>query len=164
MKEMISHEDLLERLAYDEESGVFTWKVRRGRKAYPGAVAGSLESLGYRQIGTSGRLYMAHRLAWFYVHKSWPEREIDHINGNRDDNRICNLREASRGENTRNSAIRKDSTTGVKGVSLHRGRYIARIRINGKRIHIGCFSCLSDAEAAVRSARTRMHAEFTKHG
>lgn len=162
MIQPFQHHQLLEFLHYSPDSGYFTWRVRRGRMAYPGAKAGTLSSCGYYQIGLLGSRNMLHRLAWFYVYGEMPEHEIDHINGNRSDNRISNLRAATRNENNHNCTVRKDSTTGVKGVSVHRGRYIARVRVNGKRCHIGCFGTIDEAALAVQKARLELHGDFSR--
>jgi hypothetical protein len=158
-----SHEEILEMLEYDKETGDMTWKVRRGRMAWPGAKAGTMGPIGYKQVGLFGFRYMLHRVAWFMHYGEWPENELDHINGIRDDNRIENLRPATREQNTQFCKMRKDNTTGVKGVSFRDGRYLARVRLNGTRKHIGIFSNLNDAEAAIKAAREEMHKEFAKH-
>ena len=82
---------LKELLHYDQDTGVFTWNVRRSGKTPAGSVAGSYDAYGYIQIRISPFRYKAHRLAWFYVNSEWPKFCIDHINGVRDDNRISQL-------------------------------------------------------------------------
>lgn len=163
MQKELTHEDLLSMIDYNQETGKMTWLVRRGRQAWPGSDAGTMGVYGYKQVGIYGKRHMFHRLAWFYITKEWPKNEIDHINGIRDDNRICNLREADRGENNRNCKIRKDNTTGVKGVSLKRGKYCARVRINGVRKWIGEFHTIEEAAKAVALVRDDLHQDFAKH-
>lgn len=93
-----------------------------------------------------------------------PTNEIDHINGVKDDNRFSNLREATRGQNTRNSKTRKDSSVGLKGVSPDRGKFRARITLNGVRIYLGTFATKEEAFEAVRAARRELHKEFANNG
>ncbi len=136
-------------LCYDPNSGVFTWKVYRSRLARPGSIAGSLHSKGYIQIVIEGRPYFAHRLAWILVNNSHPD-EVDHINGVRSDNRISNLRNSSRKDNSLNTGLTKRNKSGIKGVSFN-ARYNAWQSygsINGKGIHLGQFKNIADAIAA----------------
>jgi hypothetical protein len=91
-QDKLAAERLRERLRYDGGTGVFTRRVGSGH-ARAGEIAGSVHSTGYVRIGIDGGKYTAHRLAWLYVHGVWPSDQIDHINRNRSDNRIANLRE-----------------------------------------------------------------------
>lgn len=143
-------------LKYDPETGKF---ARAGRP-----VGTPNPTNGYISIGISGNNYLAHRIAWLMHHNVWPEFEIDHINGDRSDNRISNLRLANRSENVRNSGIRSDNTTGAKGVSFSRehGMYRARIGLNGKRKHIGLFSTVAEASEAIERMRPEIHGEFAR--
>ncbi len=118
--------------------------MAHGKKGtYAGAVAGryNTDGDGYRQIGINRRLYKKHRLAWLYMTGAWPRHEIDHINGDRGDNRFCNLREATASENRRNMRKRVNNTSGYKGVSLdaERGLWRARITVDGKDKLLGRF-------------------------
>jgi len=161
---MIEHSDLLKLLSYDPETGDFRWKVRKnsyGGKANVGSIAGghTAESWGIR---INGEMYLAHRLAWFYMTKSWPKEEIDHINRNRLDNRFCNLREANSQENKRNKSAYKNSKSGVKGVSWSNAanKWVARIHTGIKYKHLGVFSEISEAKAAYDLAAKKYHGEF----
>lgn len=87
----LTPERLRHLVRYDLKTGVFTWRVNRTARAKAGSVAGTKNSLGYRQIGIDGHLHLAHRLAWLYVFGSHPKRRVLHINGVRDDNRFANL-------------------------------------------------------------------------
>lgn len=93
-------------------------------------------------------------------------REVDHDNQIRTDNRRLNLRVCTEAQNQRNKPLQKNSTTGVKGVSFQKakGKYQAKITINGKRIHIGVFSSLEEAGRAYAEAANRLHGEFANHG
>ena len=98
------------------------------------------------------------RLAWFYVHGTWPDAEIDHINHMRDDDRIDNLRIVTRRSNNQNrSSPRRDSTTGVMGVSRKRNRWQASIQVNGAVLHLGTHDTAESASAAYISAKHRLH-------
>lgn len=161
---MISHQDLKNRVCYDPVTGVFTWLVSGGgRKA--GDVCGcSHNNEGYVNIQLAGKMYRAHRLAWFYVFGRWPD-VVDHINGNRKDNRLINLRNCTHRENIRNSRTNVNNTSGVKGVGWckTKNRWRARIEADGKDHHIGYFSTIEEAEKAVVDARNRLHGCFARH-
>lgn len=121
-------------LKYEPETGVFRWnnyRNSRGGPVGPGVIAGTIDRNGHRIITVDGWRYMAHRLAWFYVHGEWPSGQVDHANMVHDDNRIDNLRVATRTQQRANQHVRSDSSTGIKGVRLKRGRFHARIRIKG---------------------------------
>lgn len=153
-------------LSYNADTGVFHWKVNRGRMAKAGDQAGTLKPNGYVEIQVSGKIYKAHRLAWFMAHDRWPDDCIDHINRRTADNRIVNLRECSRSENLCNSKRHANNTTGFKGVSYQKADkiYVAIIRKNGKRTYLGSFKTAEDAVAVVREARKQLHGEFARHG
>src|SRR6516164_8572552 len=134
-------------LAYDATTGVFTWRVGRARTRH-GTVAGTLEHDGYRRIRIDRRAYHSHRLAWFYVHGKWPKDQIDHINGNRDDNCIANLREASRSQNLANARHHRRSKAPYKGITLLRGKWVAQISIYGRKRYLGYFDTPEAAHTA----------------
>jgi len=158
-------------LLYDEATGIFTWKKRTSRfgNLRIGSVAGSLSpSNGYWVIGFDNLLFMAHRLAWIYVHGEMPPAEIDHINRVRTDNRLSNLRLATRAENGRNCSARK-SASGLKGAHLDKGRlgrlrrpWVARITQNGKPLHLGYFATAEEAHAAYVQAARELYGEFAR--
>ena len=125
---------LKELLHYDPENGVFTHiKARRGLRS--GSLAGGIDKAeGYLQIMVDGKRYQAHRLAWLYVHGDFPPNDIDHISRVRDDNRICNLRLATRSENMQNLSLRSTNTSGHTGVVWCKNteKWRALIMLNGK--------------------------------
>lgn len=150
-------------MSYDAETGVFTW--REGRRK--GQEAG-YNSNGYRGI-TPGfmtekrKRYYAHRLAWFYVHGFWPPAEIDHINGDRADNRLANLRLATRAQQGVNSP-RPSDALGFRGTWWNAGRkkWQAAIAVNGSRLSLGTFLTRELAAAAYQTAAALWHGAFRK--
>jgi hypothetical protein len=149
----MTREDLAALLDYEPETGVFRWKVRSGR-ATVGMVAGTAHNRGYWQINVRGKLYLAHRLAWFITHGEWPAQDTDHINGDKQDNRIANLRLASRSENMANTGPKQNSASGIKGVWLFKrtGKWAAGYRKDGRMVHVGYFDTVQEAEQAHRAA------------
>jgi len=152
-------------LTYDPDTGVFRWRVERrawGGRVYPGDVAGTHHGNGYLDIGVDGRTHYAHRLAWLYMTGQWPTMHVDHRNRIRSDNRWDNLRHASVKQNQENRTVRKDSATGIKGVTYiaTSGRWRAIIKHDFKSIHLGCFLSKDDAIAARVAAEQR----FFTHG
>lgn len=146
----LTAEALRSRLAYDETSGLFTRVTTTNARHRIGGLAGTLHSKGYWVIGIDGKNYKAHRLAWLYVHGEWPAGEIDHINGDKRDNRIANLRVATRSENTTNRfRARSDNRLGVLGVTQIGNRYIARF----KDRYLGIFKTIDEAHSAYMAAR-----------
>ena len=164
MKVPLTQERLKELLHYDPDTGVFTWKIGR-RCVRAGSVAGSLCWQGYRHIETGGKSYMAHRLAWIWLYGPWPADQIDHISGDRDDNRISNLRGVDGGGNAKNQKIGKKNTTGIIGVSWNsaKGKFRAAIGLDNKKIYLGDFSTLSEARAS-RKAAERKYGYHENHG
>jgi len=154
---MITQQELKELLDYNKDTGIFTWKQSRGGLARKGSRAGSIESKGYYQITLKQKLYMAHRLAWLYVHGSFPDNFIDHINGIRTDNRIENLRDVTKGQNQRNQKKYTTNKSGIVGVSWHKQhqKWYANIQVNKKTMFLGLFKDIKDAENAVSIARQK---------
>lgn len=165
-KHTISAEEARQLLDYNPETGVFTWRVQRRGTARVGSIAGRVDSGGYIQIAIYGRRYQAHRLAWMIVHGAWPEKHIDHINGKRRDNRLCNLRLATQSENLCNTKRRSDNTSGVKGVSWHNAskKWRARIAIYRQTKILGYFATPEEAHAAYCNAARELHGEFANFG
>lgn len=127
-----------------------------------GLPAGHARKDGYVSISVDRLSYLAHRLAWFFVIKKWPRREIDHINCIRDDNRIANLREATFGENQRNVPTQTNNTSGHKGVTWDkaRGKWVAQITAGRLHMNLGRFDHLEDAAAAYAKASRQHHKDF----
>lgn len=159
----LAHDRLKELLRYDPETGVFQWNVRPGRKMRIGQEAGSLTANGYVQIKLDKRRYLAHRLAWLYVHGVWPSGQIDHVNGRRTENAIQNLRDVPRSvncENKRGPSGR--SRTGLLGVTVTgNGKYQAQIKTGGVYRYLGVFDDEHDAHAAYVQAKRKLHVGCT---
>ncbi len=148
-----------ELLNYDHNTGSITWKVKKGPKS-KGARAGCKNPNGYINISVDGKLYKAHRIAWLIITGSWPVAETDHINGVRDDNRIDNLREATKSLNQQNQRVpRRDNTSGYLGVSWHAAgkAFSAHIRIKGKKLYLGLFTDPAKAHQAYLDAKRQFH-------
>lgn len=162
---MITQSRLKELLSYNSDTGLFTWLVDRNSGAYAGDIAGTMMNKGYIHIKIDGKLYLAHRLAWLYIHGYMPP-QIDHIDGCRDNNKLANLRAATNALNVRNAAIRKDNNSGFKGVGFHEqtGKWRARIRINGVRKSLGLYHTPEEAHEAYCDAADLYHGEFAKYG
>ena len=164
----LTAERLRELLAYDPETGIFTRLTDNRRGNRIGDVVGTRCKLGYLWTYLDGRQYTLGRLAWLYVTGEWPEHEIDHINGEKTNNRFANLRDACRQTNMQNEhRARSNSSTGYAGVSFRkeRGKYIATIdKGDGtrKRIRLGSFYNPVDAHNAYLEAKRKYHPGFTK--
>ena len=158
---ILTQEELKELLNYDAETGIFTRKVkRRGIGANVGDVVGSIKTDGYVVFKIKGKIYKAHRIAWLYVYGKYPKNEIDHINLIKSDNRIENLREASRSQNMQNiHNAGKSSTSGFRGVDYRKcmGLYEARIQANGKRHFLGYYGSAKEAHDAYVKAKKELH-------
>lgn len=152
-------ERINEVLNYSPETGLLTWKVSPRNRTRVGDIAGTLNESGYLFVCIDGLKIRAHRAAWGIYYGNLPDRFIDHINGIRDDNRICNLRLATKSLNSQNSFIRSDNKTGVKGVHFRKdtGKFSASIQIDGKTYYLGCYSCLDDAKKARLLAEKEFH-------
>lgn len=128
-------------LKYDKKTGIFKWKRIKSKRIKFGDIAGGKIGCGYISIRIKGRAYLAHRLAWLYVYGKFPKNTIDHINHNKIDNRICNLRDISLQENLKNQPLRKTNKSGIAGVFFHKARkqWQAYYSENGKAKHLGWF-------------------------
>jgi hypothetical protein len=146
-------------LDYCPETGVFIRLKSVSSTAQKGARAGSVKTNGRVSIKVDSVPYEAHRLAWAMFYGEEPDGEIDHINRNPADNRICNLRCVTHLKNSHNRSTQKTSTSGVTGVLWHirSKRWYATIRAGGVRIYLGCFKEKADAVAARKAAESKYH-------
>ena len=151
--------DLIDLMNYDSETGIFTWsKSRRG--VIVGKPLGTSNGFGYLRITVLGQSVYAHRLAWMFVHGSMPECQIDHINGDRSDNRISNLRSVTCAQNLQNKIRpQSNSKSSVLGVSWHEKgkKWQSHIAKEGKRIYLGLFESIDDAKQAYLLAKREIH-------
>lgn len=154
----LSAEDVRLLLSYDQATGSFTWADGVvSRKVKPGQPAGSYHD-GYLRIRIRGCAYRAHRLAWLYVTGAWPRELIDHINGDRADNRFCNLREATLEQNNVNKSVAsKRSKTGLMGVYPVGKRFVASAYQGAKCHYLGTFATAEEAFAAYCEKKRELH-------
>lgn len=152
---------LKEVLAYDPVTGVFTWKVALGKRRKAGEVAGTMHNAGYRTIRIDGVSHYSHRLAWLFEHGDAPPL-LDHRNRNKGASGINNLRPATPTQNAYNRKVRKDNSSGIKGVSWFKpaGKWRAVIRVGGKNKHLGLFDDVEAAKSAYDEAAKELHGEF----
>lgn len=151
---------------YDESTGHLIWKQKRvGVRVRDGKlIAGCRRPDGYIVVRIDGKAILAHRVVWAWVHGEWPSGDIDHINMVKSDNRLQNLRAATRSENFGNLTARKHNRVGVKNVfkAKTEGKWIARIRKDFKSYHLGTFDSIEQARAAHREAALRLYGAFAK--
>lgn len=152
--------ELKRHLKYDPQTGIFTRLTTVGRSK-EGSEAGT-EFKGYRMIGVLGKRYLAHRLAWLYVHGRFPANEIDHKNRIRSDNRIDNLREATHKQNCENMSAHSDSKYGMRGVFWHGATktWMAQICSGGKQTRLGYYQTITEAKAAYQAAAEKLFTHF----
>lgn len=146
---------------YDPDTGVISWKPS-AKHGMAGKPAGRITTCGYRQVSLRGRSYHAHRLIWAIMTGSWPAEEIDHINRDKLDNRFVNLRQATRAQNIVTEGVRRNNTSGFKGVVWDKKKRLwrARIGIGSHRKNLGRFKRIEDAYAAYCAAAVFIHGEF----
>lgn len=150
-----------ELLFYDAETGLFH-AIKQSGPRMPGQLAGTTHSEGYTTIQVAGRLCFAHRLAWFYVHGEWPSGCIDHIDGDRKNNAITNLRVVNQRTNNQNTRrATKKCKVGLLGVTALYGKFRASIGFNGKSIHLGMFDTAEQAHLAYVEKKRELHAGCT---
>jgi len=165
---MSNEQDLIrEFLAYVPETGVVTWKnVRKfAHTIRIGDIAGNLNKEGYIRIKFNHKVYAAHRLAWFFVHGEMPSNYIDHINGVKHDNRICNLRDITQTDNNRSTKMPKHNKSGYVGVSWnkHANKWASVIRVDGKNHHLGLFVDPEEAHRVYLKAKAELHPTANLH-
>jgi hypothetical protein len=177
----LSYETLIKRLRYEPDTGKFYWLSKtpdmyenspnrtKGAKCaawngiYAGSEAGTARPDGYFQIAINGHCYLAHRLACLYMNGCWPQDQVDHKDMCRSNNRIANLREATRSQNHANKRY-GPNTSGVRGVSwCSRDRkWLAQIKIKGKNHRLGTFETIEAAAAVFNDAKIKHFGEFAR--
>ena len=168
---MITSELAKQLIDYDSDSGSIVWRHRPDdmfksasnsttwNKRFAGNEAGSInKTLGYRLVSICGKKVWAHRLAWLVYFGSWPNGQIDHINHDKNDNRISNLRIVSHVENGRNANKKKNNKTGVTGVSWYKrkNKFAAEIMSDSGRVFLGYFADLNEARKSRKDAEIKL--------
>jgi hypothetical protein len=156
----ITLEEARQHLNFDPDTGIFRWNKAKGRHVNAGDVAGSVHKSGYRRIGICGALVYAHRLAWLMHYGEEPADMIDHLNGNRDDNRIANLRDANAMINSQNSPRRKPNrSSGLVGVfaDANEATWSVQITFMGKAVRTGSFATIEEAHERYLELKRRLH-------
>lgn len=161
MESKVTAVDLRLGFIYSLDSGLFVRAESARCSMFRGTLAGSTDAQGYRILTLRGLRFKAHRAAWCYVHGEWPVGVIDHINGERADNRIANLRCVTAAENRQNQrCARSDSRTGLLGVTPRGAAFEAVIRSGNKRRSFGTFATPQEAHIAAIAAKRVLHPAF----
>jgi len=162
---MITQEEVNKLFKYNPKTGILTNRINRSPRGKAGFTVGSSDGRGYLNTTIHGNPYKIHRIIFLYVNGYLPD-QVDHIDGDRGNNKIKNLRPATNKENQQNSKISKNNTSGYKGVSWCkvRKKYIAKIYQNGKNNNLGGFDDPEVAAQALRIERVSIHGEFCNHG
>lgn len=165
----LDHADLRRQLSYDPDTGIFRHRTRADRDhswnmRFANEVAGALQANGYRYIIMGPKHHLAHRLAWLYMTGDMPSGHIDHINGDRTDNRWTNLRPATASQNASNTGVRANNKSGVKGVCwvASKGLWRATIMVARKDHFLGYYKTLQEAASARAIANTEHHGEYAR--
>jgi len=150
-------------LDYNRNKGIFIWKTNRSKAVKAGTIAGCIEKrIGYVTIGINGKVYKAHRLAWFYVHGVWPTGLIDHINCKKADNRIANLRNVTAEGNSQNiKKPNKRNKSGFMGVIWFQNKWRASMSVNGKSKWLGDYLTPEEAHQAYLAGKRKYHSACT---
>lgn len=165
MKPLPSLAELNDLLDYNPETGLFTWKKSRSGNGGVGSIAGSLQKeTGYISITINRKRFRAHRLAYKMYHGSDPVDQVDHIDMDRANNCIANLRDATNSQNRRNTRPPKTNTSGFKGVSLHSNgkKWEAQIKINYKTTYLGSYKTKEEAALAYEKAAKEYFGDFAR--
>ncbi len=163
---VVTHEMVRDQFDYDPIAGLLIRKSNGVNGKYAGKPAGNIHSCGYRYVKIFGRLFRYSRVVWMWNYGSWPVNEVDHTDGAILNDRIENLRDATRAENTRNRIANRNSACSFKGVQLRRypigTRYIATIGVAGKVKYLGFFNTAEEAAKMYDAAAMCFYKEFAK--
>lgn len=162
----LTAERLREVLEYKPETGEFIRRTKTGKKGNVGSAVGWKIADGRWMISVDGIKMRRSVAAWLYVNGAIPKNDIDHVNRDPSDDRLQNLREATRQQNMANKTIHKNNSCGFKGVHLHKqtGKWRATVRFNRKNKHIGLFSTKEEAHQAYVEEASRLFGEFSSSG
>ena len=149
----LSHSDVLDMFVYDSESGLLTRSKWTSNRTV-GAPVGSPNKDGHLKTTIRGKSYLVHRVVWLFYYGEWPEGQLDHIDGDPANNRIANLRIASRVENARNLGVPVHNKTGIMGVSWAKAqrKWVAQIKSESGTIYLGNFDSMFEAACSRKSA------------
>jgi hypothetical protein len=153
----LTAEKLRALLDYDPNTGEFRWTKDRKGGARKGSVAGYLDDMGYVRIGIDNERHRGHQLAWLHAHGVWPIHDIDHIDGERANNQLANLRDVPRRVNLENQRTAKRGRSGLLGVTARDGRFVAQIRVRGVHRYLGRYDTAEEAHAAYLRAKRLFH-------
>ncbi|API52887.1 hypothetical protein BMW22_15790 [Rhizobium leguminosarum] len=173
-------ETLMRRLRYDRMSGVLIWNERspsdfvagkysaericqRWNTRFAGKQAGYRGADGYWRINIGPKSFLLHRVAWLISNGSWPNDQLDHEDQDEGNNRLGNLREATNSQNAKNKPLQANNKTGYAGVVARADKWVANIKVDGKRTHLGTFPNFDDAVAA-RLTAAKAAGFSPKHG
>ncbi|AYN94411.1 HNH endonuclease [Pseudomonas sp. LTJR-52] len=164
---MITQEQLKAKFHYSPLAGVFEKRVGTKRKGYKWVLVGTTKTdTGYASMQIMGKRYLVHRLAWLYVYGKFPDMALDHIDGDRLNNAISNLREVTAAQNVHNSQKPSHNKSGVKGVSYCEASktWTAQVAIERRPVFMKRYKTKEEAIQAVRAARELAHGEYANHG
>ena len=153
---MLTQARLKEFFHYDLDTGLFT-RVKSAGCSAKGSIVGTSHNDGYLSMEIDKKGYLLHRLAWLYVIGSFPEFEIDHIDGDRKNNKLANLRQANDLENAQNRKLPLNNTSGYVGVFFKDKKWYAKIDVNKKRYFLGYHKTAELAHEAYKEAKARLH-------
>ena len=155
---MLTQTRLKEILHYNPETGMFVRRIKQSG-VKQGKISGSLTKEGYLVTSIDQKTYKCHRLAWLYINGEWPIGQIDHINGNRSDNQIKNLRDVAKQQNAENQrkAQRSNKSTNVLGTWKNGNGFAARISHNNIKVYLGTFATIEEARAAYIASKRLLH-------
>jgi hypothetical protein len=156
-------EEIQQKFRYEPHTGHIYW-IESGKGKVKKKPAGTKISTGYVGILINGKRYLAHRIAWALYHGAWPDDQIDHINGDKKDNRIANLREATNSQNGKNYGFNRANTSGVKGVSWckYTNKWRAAIKVNKTRKCLGRYETKEQAAIARHIAEEKYLGEWRR--
>lgn len=157
---MLTYERAKEVFTYDPETGILYRKLSRGKPRKPRPVIVP-DKQGYLVVCVDSKHQKVHRIVWLMEYGFWPKGNIDHIDGNRTNNKLSNLRDVTFEQNAHNATLRKDNTSGFKGVHFHRNhnKWVARVHTKGRSIHLGCFLTPEEAHLAYCEAAAKYFGE-----
>ncbi len=160
---ILTQEYLKTILTYSKKTGEFIWLISPRASVKIGQIAGTKNKNGYIHIKIRQKIYLAHRLSWFWMTGHWPKSQMDHINGDKSDNKWYNLREATRQQNNLNRGHNKNNTSGYKGVTWHKQaqKWRARSINEGKRISLGLYDTKEEAINVCIKFSLENHKQFS---